>query len=160
MAIIKEIKNLVNNGFWMNWNKRKMLLDLALSRVFSLSILLFISRAFEIQIVSRALSSVVSRPSPEPNSVVIYCRCRSFTVPSITWCHLKHFEWYRLDEFPHQISITESRYTRNAMFNWRVIISNRASKVEKLFMWKWERELCPAKRQGKKPTVLYDILIT
>ena len=59
---------LVNNGFWMNWNKRKMLLNFAaaaaaFSAFISLSILLFIPRAFEIQIVSNS-SLLSSYPFP------------------------------------------------------------------------------------------------
>lgn len=38
-----------------------------------------------------------------------------------------------------------SRYIRNTMFNWRVIISNQKSKLEKLFKWKWERRRPPGR---------------
>lgn len=42
-----------------------------------------------------------------------------------------------LIKFPSE---NQDIHIQNTMFNWRVIISNQKSKLEKLFMWKSERE--------------------
>lgn len=112
-----KIKNLVNNGFWMNWNKRKMLLNLAASFIVNF-IIYFMHLKFKL-----------------PSIFCCCCYCSSNTgkfllLPRIEKLFVIYYVRFGVSIAPFSVSFKKQFGRIENRSTWRIPSSNFHQKIK------------------------------